>query len=97
MNFFISSKKIPELKELTYKDKQKIIYLAQQKLTVPEKLLLNIIKLIILIPPFLFLARTHWLELIIALIFSTVCYLVIFKPISFIFLKKHFQPLIDSL
>ena len=84
-----SSNNIPELAEYSIKERQQILAIASGKLITPQKLILNIIKLCVLIPPFIMLARLdNWL-LFLPLAFFLGGYFLIMKPISMFFIKKH--------
>ncbi|MAG76575.1 MAG: hypothetical protein CL811_07425 [Colwelliaceae bacterium] len=89
MKFYLSSKDIPALSESSFQERNEKVYRAQQKLTVPEKLILSILKLILLIPPFIYLARQDWLILLVTLVGSTAAFFCVFRPISLAFLSKH--------
>ncbi|WP_408033891.1 DUF6170 family protein [Thalassotalea algicola] len=89
MKFYFSSKDIPELADLSIQDRREKLYFAEQKLTVPEKLILNLLKLIMFIPPFLFLARQEWEMLILSLAILFAIKLFIFNPIKMTFYKRH--------
>jgi len=88
VKFYFSSKDIPELAELTIRERTEKIQKAKQKLTVPEKLILNVLKLALLTPPFIYLARQDWAFLISSTILAIAINLTIIKPILFYFLKK---------
>jgi len=88
---YFSSKDIPELANKPLKERAELIYKAQAKLTVPEKLILNLLKLVLLIPPFIYLARQDWGVLTLTVALSLVGYMLIFKPISFTFLQRHLK------
>ncbi|WP_286265547.1 DUF6170 family protein [Thalassotalea atypica] len=86
-----SSNQIEELKDYSIKERQEILALAMQKLTVPQKLMLNLIKLGLLIPPFIYLARQDWGMLVLTVIISLVAYLLVMKPASLSFCKAHIK------
>lgn len=89
MPFYFFSKNTPELANHLPRERHEIILKAEQKLTVPEKLILNLLKLLMLVPPFLYLARQEWLMLTIALVATLFIKLIIFTPIKLAFCRKH--------
>ncbi|MDN3651663.1 DUF6170 family protein [Thalassotalea ponticola] len=89
MKFYFSSNQFEQLKDFNFAEKQQIIELANHKMTAPTKLLLNILKLLILIPPFMLLARVDSWLFVLPLILLLVCYFVILRPLSLMFLSQH--------
>ncbi len=83
-----STNQIKELDGFSVKERQQIVAEAMTKLTVPQKLVLNLIKLALLIPPFIYLARQDWGTLALTLAISLLGYLVVMKPIAFKFCSK---------
>lgn len=88
MKFYFSSKDIPALAKAEVTERNHLVYQAQQKLSVPQKLVLNLLKLVLLIPPFLFLARQEWGILAVALFTSFAGYALLFRPVFFSFVNK---------
>ncbi len=89
MAFIFSSNDISVLQSYSLKERQQILALANQKLITPQKLVLNLIKLAILIPPFIMVARLdNWL-LFLPLIFVLAGYFLVMRPISLLFAIKH--------
>lgn len=93
MSLYLSSKQLPELVQHSPRERQEILSKAQQKLTVPEKLVLNILKLFMLTPPFLFLARQEIIALTFALIGSFTLYFFVAKPLKLHFCRKYLSTL----
>jgi len=91
MKIYFSSNQVPELKDLPMRERQEALHKAKQKLSVPEKLILNIIKLFMLIPPFLFLARQDWGMLAISLMITPIVYFLVMRPLSLLFAVKHIK------
>ncbi len=89
MNFYFSSKHISELAEFTNIEKRQILAIAFLKMTTPEKLVINLIKLGMLIPPFLLLANLKFASLAASLVVVFLAYLLIMRPISLAFAKNH--------
>ncbi|WP_286233193.1 DUF6170 family protein [Thalassotalea sediminis] len=86
-----STNQIPELKGLSIGERAAKIQQAELKLTAPEKLILNLLKLCMIIPPFFYLAQQNWLYLSIAIIGAVILKVVIFTPIKLKFLSKYLQ------
>ena len=63
---------------------------AEDKLTAPEKLLLNVFKLLIIVPVFIFIlqASDNWLALVWALLFI-LAYPFILKPFQYSMCAKY--------
>ncbi len=89
MTIYFSSNKIPQLTPYSLQQRQAILALAQTKLTAPEKLLLNIIKLMLLIPPFLFIANLQGLAIVGSIIVVLLAYFILLRPIMLHFTVKH--------
>lgn len=83
MKFYFSTRKIPQLKHLTMSQRMVVLRQAEMKLTAPEKLLLNVIKLLILVPVFVLILRAgqDWYALLWAGLFI-LAYPFILKPIQ---------------
>jgi len=86
---YFTSRNIPELSGLKYTQRAQIIRLALSYLSVPQKTILNIIKLVFLTPLFLILARIDSWEILIYLLIVGFCYPLITTPISLYFAKEH--------
>ena len=84
-----SSNNIPELASFSVNQRQTILAIASEKLITPQKLMLNIIKLLVLFPPFIMLARLDSWWLFIPLVFILVGYFLVMRPISLYFLRRH--------
>ena len=89
MAIIFSSNNISALQRYTLKERQHILLLAHQKLITPQKLVLNLIKLAILIPPFIMVARLDTWLLFLPLLFVLAGYFLIMRPISLFFSMKH--------
>lgn len=89
-----STNQIPELNEFSVQEKHQIIALAQQQFTVPEKLSLNLVKLCLLIPPFIFLARQDWGMLGLTALVSLIGFVGVMRPLSFKFANKYLTKVI---
>lgn len=96
MTIYFSSNKIPELTPYNIQQRQAILALAQAKLSAPEKFLLNIIKLMLLIPPFLFIANLQGLAIIVSVVVVLVAYFILLRPIMLHFTLKHLPKAINQ-
>jgi len=86
-----STNQINVLQDYNFKERQQIIAIAMQKITVPQKLILNLIKLSMLIPPFIFIASMKGLELIICTSVVLITYFIVLRPIMLSFSLKHLE------
>lgn len=66
---------------------------AENKLTPPEKLLLNVCKLLIIVPVFVFIlqASENWYAILWALLF-TLAYPLLLKPFQYSMCAKYLTP-----
>ncbi|GLX81324.1 DUF6170 family protein [Thalassotalea eurytherma] len=89
MTIYFSTAQIKELAPYSLAERRKIIELANNKLQAPEKLAINLLKLLVLIPPFIALARidSWWLMLPIFALLAG--YFLVMRPVSFWFIDKH--------
>ena len=67
MNIYFSSRDIPSISQLPLTERLALIQQAQNKLTGPEKLLLNVLKLAVLLPIFILIFRSteSWYSLLV--------------------------------
>lgn len=96
MTIIFSSNNLPELQQYSVKERQQILAIASNKLITPQKLILNLIKLFILIPPFIMIARLDTWLLFAPLIFVLVGYFLLMRPISLYFLRSHLPKAIQK-
>jgi hypothetical protein len=89
MTIYFSSNKIPALHDFSLHQRQAILALAQAKLSAPEKFILNIIKLSLLIPPFLFIANLQGFALAASIALVLIAYFLLLRPIMLFFAQKH--------
>ena len=70
MNFYFSTRHIPALKGLPLAERVKRLDQAAKNLTVPEKTLLNVLKLLVIVPVFVLILQTasNWTSLLWALL-----------------------------
>jgi hypothetical protein len=90
MKLYFSTKSIPKLQALGLTARLKAIQKAEKRLTGPEKLLLNLLKLCIVVPIFIFIIQVseNWLAIIWAL-FITLLYPLLVKPIHLGLVEKY--------
>jgi hypothetical protein len=90
MKIYFSSKNIPGVAHLPLTERLAIIAQALQKLTVPEKLCLNLLKLAILLPVFILIFRSSesWFSLVWAALVALV-YPLVLKPIQYALCAKY--------
>jgi len=84
-----STNQIPELQTFSIKERQALMAIANTKLTVPEKLILNLIKLCLIIPPFMYLSAKDVVGFVIALVLVLSAYAFIMRPIALMFARKN--------
>ncbi|NQZ22337.1 MAG: hypothetical protein HRT53_09795 [Colwellia sp.] len=89
MAFIFSTNKLPELENFTLMQRQQILALALNKLTAPEKFILNILKLLMLVPPFLFLAQLEGIFFVFSLFGVLAIYFILLRPVSLLFTRKY--------
>ena len=89
MAFIFSTNKLVELESYTLQERQQILTLAASKLTAPEKFVLNILKLIMLVPPFLFMAQLEGILFVISLFSFLAIYFILLRPVSLLFTRKY--------
>ncbi len=83
-----NSRSLPELAELNFRDRMSVLRRATDQLTTPKKLVLNLLKLVILIPPFMAIARSgSILEGILWALALVVCYPLVTRPVAFSLVK----------
>jgi hypothetical protein len=90
MAFYLSTKQIPQLAKLSLDERVEKITQATSKLTVPEKTLLNVLKLLVIVPAFALVLRTanDWTSLLwAALIIMLYPFLV--RPMQYTLAAKY--------
>ena len=93
MNFYFSTRHIPALKGLPLAERVKRLDQAAKKLTVPEKTLLNVLKLLVIVPVFVLILQTasNWTSLLWALLVFLL-YPLLVKPIQNSMSAKYLAP-----
>ncbi|MEP1447587.1 MAG: DUF6170 family protein [Paraglaciecola sp.] len=90
MKLYFSTKNIPQLQHLPLTERLAAIQIAQSKLIGPEKLLLNILKMLVVIPIFVFIIQmaTNWMAIVWALL-VTLLYPLLVKPVQYGLCAKY--------
>ncbi len=94
MQFYFSTRNIPGLSGLPLAERMRLLERAAKKLTVPEKTLLNILKLLVIVPAFTLLLRVaaDWTSLLWALLVFLL-YPIIVKPVQYSLSAKYLESL----
>lgn len=90
MKFYFSTRQIPQLRDLPLQQRMIALEKAALKMTVPERTLLNILKLMVIVPVFLFILRVSedWTALgWAALVF--IFYPLVVKPMQYSLSAKY--------
>ncbi|WP_017444686.1 DUF6170 family protein [Gayadomonas joobiniege] len=96
MPFYLKSSQIPALKDYSFTERAHIIQYALNMLTVPEKFILNISKLIILAPVFVLIARFQEWWMLIPMLITGICYPLITNPIQLNMACRHLDQALAS-
>lgn len=88
---FFNSQSIPELAGLTFEQRMAVIRLATDRLSVPTKLVLNIIKLVILFSFFMAIARAEGWHIVYYVLGLLVVYPLITRPLTFHYSRRFFR------
>lgn len=94
MQFYFSTRNIPGLSGLPLAERMRLLERAAKKLTVPEKTVLNILKLLVIVPAFTLLLRVaaDWTSLLWALLIFLL-YPIIVKPVQYSLSAKYLESL----
>lgn len=96
MTIYFSSSNIKSLNNYDLKQRQTLLQAAEHKLDTPQKLLLNLVKLGILVPMFLYVVwLTNW-GMILPIILAIFSYFLIYRPLFLFFLQKHLNKVIQT-
>ena len=92
MKIYLTAKSIPALHGRDMKERLQAIEAATAKMTVPEKMMLNIIKLLVLVPAFIFIFRLgkDWWSLAYAIGLFFI-YPVILRPVQYTLCAKYIK------
>ena len=86
---YFGSHSIPELAGLKFAQRMQVIRAATEQVPTPQKLLLNLLKLAILIPLFLVIARwENWHDTV-TILALLVVYPVLTRPLTFALCRPH--------
>jgi hypothetical protein len=90
MKLYFSTKHIPQLQHLSLTQRLAALQLAQSKLIGPEKLFLNVLKMLVVIPVFILIIQmaTNWMAIVWALL-VTLLYPVLVKPVQYGLCAKY--------
>jgi hypothetical protein len=87
---YLNSQKIPELAGLSFPQRMAVIRSAADKLPVPTKITLNIVKLLVLVPLFLLIARAEGWAIAGYIVLLVLAYPAITRPLTFALCRKNF-------
>jgi len=90
VKIYSSSRKIPGLENLSLTERMSLLEDASKKIPIPEKTLLNILKLFVIVPVFYLLLQiaNDWWSLVWAALI-TMLYPLLVKPLQYSFAAKH--------
>lgn len=88
--FYLNSQNIPELKGLSFAQRMAVVRKAADNLPTPVKVGLNIIKLLILVPLFLLIARADGWMIAAYILLLLLAYPLITRPLTFALCQKNF-------
>jgi len=89
--WYFNSQRIPELAGLSFAQRMAVIRKAADGLPAPTKITLNIIKLLVLVPLFLLIARADGWMIAAYIALLIVAYPLITRPITFALCRKDFR------
>ncbi len=89
MTIYFSSKDIPELANYSIQERQLRIAQAAKKLTPPEKLIINLIKLLIVVPMFLYMAWLDGWAVTLPPVLGFLAYIVVYRPVYLRIVSRH--------
>lgn len=88
---YLLSYQIPQLAHLNYQERQVVIHQMVSKLPKTHSFLLNLIKLLILIPPFLYAAQLGWVQGSALVLLTVIVYPLIMNPVTYQLIKPALQ------
>lgn len=97
MKIYTSSKQVPGLETLTLTERLAVMERAFQRLTVPEKTLMNVLKLLVIVPVFIFILRVQqdWVSLIWAALVLAL-YPIFINPMKYSLAAKYVPELLNK-
>lgn len=96
MKLYFSTNQFDQLSNYSFKERQEITAIAQRKVPATKKFVLNLLKLAILIPPFMLLANLDSWWFIIPLVFVLCSYFIVLRPLSLTFMSSHIDSAISE-
>lgn len=92
MKFYFSTRNIPGLENKSLLERMSILNEATKAMTIPEKTIFNVLKLIVLVPVFVLILRVveNWTSLLWAAL-VLLLYPLIVKPIQHSFCAKYIK------
>lgn len=88
---YLNSRTIPELTGLNFAQRMQVIRSATDKVPTPQKLLLNLLKLAILIPLFLVIAQWDSWQSTVTIVVLLAAYPLLTRPLAFALCRPHLQ------
>jgi len=87
-----NSQSLPELSGLNFRQRMAVIRRASDLLPVPQKLLLNVLKLLVLVPPFMAIARAATItEALLLALLLVIVYPLLTRPLTFLLVRPLLQ------
>lgn len=96
MKLIFSSKKIAALENFDVQSRLAVIHLAKGLYTPFEKFIINLLKLLVLIPPFIFIARLDGWLILLPAISLLLGYFFILQPLTLLFVDNHIDKAIKK-
>lgn len=88
---FFSSKDIKALNDLSSEERMAVVAREKQKFSAPQRLVINILKLILYIPFFYFLAQQQWALTLICFVVMALAYPLILSPLTYFFISRQLE------
>lgn len=94
---YFNSRSIPELSGLNFAQRMQVIRQAADKLPAPTKITLNIIKLLVLVPLFLLIARADGWAIAGYALLLIILYPLITRPITFALCQNQLKQIRNAM
>ncbi|GAB2921671.1 DUF6170 family protein [Rheinheimera gaetbuli] len=94
---YFNSRSIPQLAGLNFEQRMQVLRKAADNLPVPTKITLNIIKLLVLVPLFLLIARADGWAIAGYAVLLVLIYPLITRPLTFALCQKQLSTIRHSL
>jgi hypothetical protein len=88
---YFNSKNIPELAGLNFAQRMRVVQTAADRLAAPTKISLNIVKLLILTPLFILIARADGWAIAGYILLLGILYPLITRPLTFAICRSQFR------